>query len=190
MTERIAAAQGPLPEDWQERFATSNEKTVPQTRSLFTGREPTAPAPPLGIWAAIATIFCTAVDGVLSFGQLWYWPLPEWIGLLNVFVGVAAAVMALVLLRQRGSFGWLRNAALLCVLTMGSVTYLAHILGTMIAGFPANVRAMAGGVQRGVGIVNVTGDMVTVGIALLFWVRQGSRTASVSNQPAVSTGEL
>jgi hypothetical protein len=73
---------------------------------------------------------------------------------------------------------------------MGSVTYLAHILGTMIAGFPANVRAMTGGVQRGVGIVNVTGDLVSVGIAVLFWVRQGSRTTSVSNQPAVSTGEL
>ena len=189
--ERIAAAQGVLPADWQERIDTSNQETGAGAIPLFKDRgEPTAPAPSLGIWAATAAILCTAADGVFSFGQLRHWPLPEWIGLSNVFLGVAAAVTALVLLRQRSSFSWLRNAALLCVLVMGSVTYFAHILGTMMAAFPPNVRAMAGTMQRGVGMVNVTGDLVMVGFALVLWLRQSSRTALASNQPAVSTGEL
>ena len=190
LTERIAAAQGALPENWQERVATSDQETGAGAIPLLTDREPNSPAPSVGIWAAIAAIFCTAADGVFSFGQLRHWPLPEWIGLSNVFLGVAAAVAALVLLRQRSSFSWLRNAALLCVLIMGSVTYFAHILGTMMAGFPPNVRAMASTMQRGVGMVNVTGDLVMVGVAVVLWLRQGSRTALRPNQPAVSTGEL
>jgi hypothetical protein len=109
---------------------------------------------------------------------------------MNVLLGVAAAVAALVLLRNTGSFNWLRNAALLCVLTMGSVTYLAHILGTMIGALPPRTRVAFSVLQQGVGVLNVAGDLVMVGVAVVLWFRQRSRTALATNQAVVSTGEL
>jgi hypothetical protein len=188
--ERIAAAQGPLPANWHELLPTLDDETVVRKLPFVIDREPAATVPALGIWTAVAAIFCTMVDGVLSFAQMRLWPVPDWLGLMNVLLGVAAAVVALVLLRNTGSFNWLRNTALLCVLTMGSVTYLAHILGTMMGALPPSTRVTLGAVQRGVSVLNVGGDLVTVGVAVVLWLRQRRRTDLPAHQPVVSTGEL
>jgi hypothetical protein len=190
MMERIAAAQGALPEGWQERLPTGNDETVAQKVPLVIDREPAAALPAVGVWAAVTAIFCTTMDGVLSFGQMRHWRVPDGVGMINVLAGVVAAVAAVVLLRQRGSFNWLRNAALLCVLMMGSATYTAYILGNMIRALPPSTRVTLGVVQHGVGVVNVTGDLVMVGVAVVLWLRQRSRTALPTNHPAVSTGEV
>jgi len=73
---------------------------------------------------------------------------------------------------------------------MSSLTYLAHMLGTMVAAFPPSTRTTMSALQQGVGILNVTGDVVMVGVAVVLWLRQRSRAGVPSSQPAVSTGEL
>jgi hypothetical protein len=168
IARRAALAQGELTENWltllDEELSNAPAAKKSPAMPIDSGRDR------MGVAAALAALIGTFFDGVITIAQVNRWHVPEWLGMTNALLAVAAAVIMVMLLRSH-RYLWLRNIALAAVLFLGLLTYSSYMIGNFqkaLAGLGGPGLALAGGVLS---YVNIAGDFCLLIAALVLWVR-------------------
>lgn len=181
IAQRAALAQGELVENWQQ-VLDENLSNAPVPKN--SARAADGGGDGKGVAAAVAALAGTLFDGIITVAQVNRWKVPEWLGMTNALLAVAAAVIMVMLLRSH-RYLWLRNISLAAVLFLGLLTYVSYMVGNFSRAVPGAAGAGLALASRVLSYVNIAGDFCLVVAALVLWVRwRASRLPAHSDIPA------